>query len=312
VATLTHSHISLGQKMKLALFLTAAVLLVELVGGIVTNSLALLSDAGHVFTDFLALLLSWFGVMQTERPASARMTFGYHRVGVLIALVNAISVVLIAGYIFFEAYQRWRHPEPVEGGLMMVVAVGGLVANLVVMFWLRREQHENLNIRSAFIHAWGDAMSSVGVIVGGAVILLTGQYAVDPIVSVVIGVILIFAATGVIRQAIEIVLEATPGHLDLTAMVNAMHQVPGVRNVHDLHVWTIAPQMHALSCHILLYDEYAEKRTAVLEELNHVLGEKFDIEHGTFQLECVNCDSNALYCTFVPENEVGHVHAHHH
>ncbi|MBI4297679.1 MAG: cation transporter [Chloroflexi bacterium] len=312
MAELERSHLSLHQKMKLAILLTAVILVGEVVGGLLSNSLALLSDAGHVFTDLLALLLSWVGVMQAERPASARMTFGYYRVGVLIALINASSIVVIAGVIFYEAYRRILHPEPVEGALMFVVATIGLVANLVVVMWLRGEAHSNINVRSALLHAGGDALASVGVIVGGIIILLTGRFLADPIISIAIGIIIAIGAIGIIRQAGEIILEAAPGHLDLTAMVNAMHQVPGVKNIHDLHVWTVAPQMHALSCHVLIDDEYEQQRPVVLERLNKVLGEHFDIEHSTFQLECIACDPDALYCTFVPENEASPSHAHRH
>lgn len=311
MSVMGHTHTPLQAKMRAAVILTGLILVAEVVGGLVANSLALLSDAGHVFTDLLALLLSWFGVMQAERPASARMTFGYHRVGILIALVNAASIVIIAGVIFYEAYHRLLAPEEVSSGLMFGVALVGLLANLVVLWWLLGEQRQNLNVRSAFLHAGGDALASVGVIAGGLLILFTGRFIIDPIVSVAIGLIIAVGAFYIIRQAVEIILEASPGHVNQEDMVQAMLEVPGVRNVHDLHIWTIAPQMHALSCHILLEDEYNAQRAQVVERLNQVVGERFDIEHGTFQLECVGCDADALYCTFAPNANSLHQHQHH-
>lgn len=292
----SHAHTATGNKLILALAVTAIILVAEVVGGLLANSLALLSDAGHVLTDLLALALSWYGVRQSGRPAHGGMTFGYLRVGILIAAVNAVSVIAIAGYIFYEAFQRLQAPQPVAGQLMMVVAAAGLLVNLGVMALLWSERKENLNIRSAFLHVAGDALSSVGVIIGGAVILLTGYFPIDPALSILIGLILIFGAWGIIKESLGIFLGATPGFVDMGQMVQAILQVPGVRGVHDLHVWTVSPQLHALSCHITLDEAFLSQRATLLERLNDMLLHRFDIEHSTVQFDCVNCDPNELYC----------------
>jgi cobalt-zinc-cadmium efflux system protein len=296
------------KKLAFAVIFTAVILVGELVGGFLANSLALLSDAGHVFTDVLALLLSWFALRQAEKPATERMTFGYHRIGILAAFINAVSLVGIAAIIFFEAYHRLREPQPVRSVLMFSVAAIGLVANLVILFMLRSEQQGNLNIRSAFLHVAGDALASVGVIFGGAIIYFSGWFWVDPAISVAIALIIVFGAWRVIREAVNIFLEASPGHLNVDEMVLAMMGVPGVKDVHDLHVWSITPQMHALSCHVLIDDLSVSQGANIVGRLNELLSSKFNIEHSTVQLECVECDPNSLYCSLTPHVEEEHPH----
>ncbi|MBI4302708.1 MAG: cation transporter [Chloroflexi bacterium] len=291
----------LGNKLRFALILTAAILLAELVGGFLANSLALLSDAGHVFTDVLALTLSWFGVRQADRAANHRMTYGYHRVGILIALINAVSLVFIASIILYEAYGRFREPEPVRSGLMFVVASVGFLANLVVVLQLKKDERRNLNVHSAFLHVAGDALASVGVILGGIIIFFTSWYVVDPLISLFIALLIAFGSWRIIKEGVNIVLEATPGHLDMKEMVEAMSLVPGVRNVHDLHVWSITPQLHALSCHLVIDDLYVSEGGGILQSVNQLLNQCYSIEHSTLQLECVECDPNDLYCTLCPE-----------
>ena len=195
----THHAQAVGNKLKIGIILTGFILVAEVAGGLMSNSLALLSDAGHVFADILALSLSWYGVRQAERPPSARMTFGYHRVGVIVAIVNAVSIFAIAAFIFYEAYQRFQQPPEINSLLMLLVAIVGLAVNAFVAFWLRREQHGNLNVRSAFWHALGDALASIGIIIGGIIILLTGWFVVDPIISVLIGLVIILAAWRILR-----------------------------------------------------------------------------------------------------------------
>lgn len=290
-------------KMAFAIILTAAILVMELIGGYLADSLALLSDAGHVFTDVLALSLSWFALRQAEKPATERMTFGYHRIGIFAALINGVSLVGIAGIIFYEAYGRFREPPPVRGGLMLSIAAIGLVANLIVLFMLRHDRHRNLNIRSAFLHVAGDVLGSVGVILGGVIIHFTGRFWVDPAISVFIGLIIVFGAWGVIREAVNIFLEASPGHLRMNDVVRAMMEVPGVKDVHDLHVWSITPQVHALSCHVLIDDLSISEGSNILGEINRLLSSRFNIGHTTMQLECVGCDPSSLYCSLTPHAE---------
>ncbi len=301
-------NVTVRNKLAFSVLFTGSILVAELVGGYLANSLALLSDAGHVFVDVLALLLSWFALRQTERPASHKMTFGYHRIGILAALVNSVSLVVISGVIFHEAYGRLGEPPPVRSGLMLSVAALGFIANVVVVLMLRREQRQNLNIRSAFLHVLGDALSSLGVMGGGAVILLSGWFWVDPAISVAIGLVIVFNSLQVIREALSIFLEASPSHLDMEQMVQAMMGVPGVKDVHDLHVWTIAPRIHALSCHVLVDDLSISQGADIVGRLNELLGTRYGIGHSTVQLECVGCDPNSLYCSLTPNGEDVHSH----
>jgi len=283
-------------RLVLAIALSATILVAELVGGLVANSLALLSDAGHVFTDLVALSLSLFGVRQATRPANARMTFGYHRVGILVALVNAVLIAVLAVVILWEAYQRLREPQEVQSLLMLSVAAVGLAANLVVVFWLRVQARHNLNVRSAFLHAGGDALASVGVITGGLIIYFTDWFWLDPVVSIAIAFIILAAAWGVAREAAAIVLEASPRHLDVDELVNTIREQPGVHDVHDLHVWSLSSQLHALSCHVQVDDSLLSQRGTLLGRLRHLLQERYNICHTTIQLECPGCENHSLYC----------------
>jgi cobalt-zinc-cadmium efflux system protein len=292
-----HNAQPVGNKLKIGIVLTGFILAVEVAGGLISNSLALLSDAGHVFADILALSLSWYGVKQAERPPSTRMTFGYHRVGVVIAIVNAVSIFAIAAFIFYEAYQRFQQPPQINSLLMLLVAIVGLAVNAFVAFWLRREQQGNLNIRSAFWHALGDALASTGVIIGGIIILLTGWFVVDPIISVLIGFVIILAAWRILREGFSVLLEAVPGHIDITEMVNALNRLPGVKDVHDVHVWGISPELHAMSCHVLIDDLSTAQAAGIRQKIEDVLQERFHIEHTTVQMECQQCDANDILCT---------------
>lgn len=316
MARLHHEHTGVRtparEKLRISIFLTAAILAAEVSGGLFANSLALLSDAGHVFTDLVAFSLSWFALKQEEKPAGGRMTFGYHRVGVAVAFINAALVVLMAGAILFEAYRRLQSPEPVEGGIMLGVATVGLAANLFVAYWLRAEAATSINVRSARWHAWGDALASVGVIVGGVIILFTGRFWVDPAISVLVAAIIAVAAWRIFREATEIFLEAAPTHMDLVAMAQAIIGVQGVRNVHDLHAWTVSPRMHALSCHVLVDDVRLSEAEAIRHSVEDLLAARFDIEHSTIQVECVACPDHALevYCTTPLEHEAHVSHRH--
>lgn len=287
-------------RLLLAIGLSAAILVGELVGGFVSNSLALLSDAGHVFTDVIALSLSWFGVRQALRPATSRMTFGYHRVGILIALFNAALIALIAIIILYESYQRLRQPQEVQSLLMLGVAAAGLAANLVVVFWLRGVARHSLNIRSAFFHAGGDALASVGVIAGGLIIYFTGWFWVDPLVSVILALIIVAAAWGIVREAINVLVEGSPIHINVDDLVKTLKTLPGVLNVHDLHIWSLTPQLHALACHVQVNDSMLSQQGTLLGNLRELLNKRYNICHTTIQLECAACESQALYCQIGP------------
>lgn len=297
----THHSLSLGSKLKFGIILSSFILVVEVAGGLLSNSLALLSDAGHVFADIIALSLSWYGVRQAERPPSSRMTFGYHRVGVIIALFNAVSIFAIAGVIFYEAYRRWQQPPEVNSLLMLAAAIVGLSVNIFVALWLRKERRSNINVRSAFWHVLGDALASIGVIIGAAIILLTGWFVVDPIISVLIGFIIVVAAWRILKEGLKVLLEATPQQVDVNKMVNTLKKVRGVKGVHDVHVWSISPELHAMSCHVLIRDLPLSQATDIRNEIEKVLRRQFDIEHSALQMECQECSANDIFCSLTPE-----------
>ena len=305
-----HSHHGsrpVGSKLKIGIMLTSFILVVELIGGFLSHSLALLSDAGHVFADVVALSLSWYGVRQAERPASGGMTFGYHRVGVIIAIVNAISIFAIAGVIFYEAFLRLDEPPEINSPLMLSAAVVGLGINVFVALWLHRDQRSNLNVRSAYWHALGDALASIGVIIGGIIILATGSFLADPIIGLLIGFIIILAAWRILREGMRVLLEAAPPHVDTEEMVEALKGLPGVKDVHDVHVWSISPELHTMSCHVLIDDLATSEAADIRDRIEDVLRRQFDINHVTLQMECEQCDANDLFCSlkFSPRHQDG-------
>jgi cobalt-zinc-cadmium efflux system protein len=283
-------------RLVLAIVLSSAILVGEVVVGFVANSIALLSDAGHVFTDVIALSLSWFGVRQASRPADSRMTFGYHRIGILVALINAALIAFIAVVILYESYQRLRNPQEVDSVPMFSMAAVGLIANLVVVLWLRGHARHSLNIRSALFHAGGDALASVGVIAAGLIIYFTGSLWWDPVVSIGIALIIVAAAWRIAREAVDVILEAAPGHLDMDELVETISSIPGVQNVHDLHVWSLTPQLHALSCHMRVDDALLSQQSTLVNRLEGLLFERYNICHTTVQLECPGCETHTLYC----------------
>lgn len=303
----TH-YLELGKKMKLAVLLTGCTLLAEIIGGIMANSLALLSDAGHVLTDFVALGLSWYALMQAARPASAKMTFGYHRLGIITAMINALSLVGIVVFIFWESYQRWQNPEPVNSLIMSVIAVIGLAVNILVALWLHSGSRENINVRSAFWHAAGDGLASVGVLVGGILISITGEYQIDTIVSLIIGGIIAFPAFKMIKEAYNIMMEASPSHIDSSKVASEITSVPGVKGVHDLHIWSVAPGINMLSGHIIIENIPVKQGAQISNNVTQMLEDKYHIGHCTIQLECESCQGNNLYCSLEPQHEHGHEH----
>jgi cobalt-zinc-cadmium efflux system protein len=296
-----HDAIGAGTKLKYGLAITCVILVLEVVGGILSNSLALLSDAGHVLADGIALLLSWYGVRQAARPPSSRMTFGYHRVGVIIAIVNAVSILAISGIILYEAYERFFQHPVINGAMMLIVAAVGLAANVFVAMWLRKEQGENINIRSAFWHAAGDALASVGVIIGAIVIMATGIYWVDAAVSILISVIILISAFGIFREGLRILLEGVPHDINVSEVVSAIKSLPEIRDVHDIHVWSIASSLRAMSSHVVVDDCYVSQAELVRKKIEGLLLEKFGIGHTTVQIECGQCGKDDLYCKMTPE-----------
>src|SRR5512136_2930979 len=293
-----HSHHSSAnanqRRLLIALGITGLMTTVEVVGGALSNSLALLGDAGHMFTDTLALGLSVVALSLAKRPASQTRTYGFHRAEVLAALGNGIILVLICGFVFYEAYQRFVTPPEVRGGLMLGVAAVGFVANLFGILILRSASRDNLNVKGAFLHMWGDTISSVGVIVGGVVILAAGWTIVDPIISIFIGLLILRGAIKLILEANDILLEAVPKHLDVAQIITALKEIEGVKDVHDVHLWTITSGMYALSCHLQIEDRMVSSSSNIVEAVNQALSRKFGIGHSTLQLECGECENGPV------------------
>ena len=309
-----HTHGMAQRTLRLAFFLTIFILAAELIGGFLANSLALLSDAGHVVTDLFALGLAWFAIAQAERPANAHKTFGYHRVGILAALINAVTLIAIVLAIVFEAVQRFQHPEPVQPLVMFLSAGVSIAVNLFIGFGLQKEGG-NLNVRAAALHVFGDVAASVGVIVAGIIILLTNWTLADPILSIGIAALIAIGAWRLLRETTDILLEAAPKGISLPALVKDMKKVAGIRDVHDLHVWSIASGMYALSCHALIDDLPPSKSASILKSLESVLSEKYRISHTTIQFESHNhqetyCSVHGLYCRMeaAAERRNGHNH----
>lgn len=264
--------------------LTGIILVVEAIGGYLSHSLALLSDAGHMMTDLLALLLSLFGVTMALRPATDQKTYGYRRLEILTALVNGTLLVVIALYLILQAIRRLFRPEEVDARLMLNVAIVGLVANLVGIALLSPSRR-NLNVHSALLHMMGDALSSLGVIAGALIIRFTGWVAADGLISLVIGAVILWGAARVMREASDILLEGAPRGVAVAELQRAIQSVEGVVAIHDLHVWSITSGMPALSGHVVAQDRFLENSDELLNRIKRVLEERFGICHTTLQLE---------------------------
>jgi cobalt-zinc-cadmium efflux system protein len=288
----SHHHHGSARALRYSLIATFVYVLVTLVAGLRAHSLALLSEAGHNFTDLLALLLSSVAVFVQGRPPSLTKTYGYHRAGVIAAFINALTLVAIAFYILYEAVLRLTHPVEVDAGIMIWVAAAGLVMNGMISFFLFREAHD-LNIRSAFIHQLGDTLSTAAVIVGGWSILLTGRHWIDPALSIGIGCLILWSSLGIIRETLNILLEGTPAGISVEQIVANMSEVRGVEDVHDVHVWSIGSDNHALSCHVRIADMPLSESEEILRRVTELLASRFHIHHTTIQFE------NAL-CTIHP------------
>jgi cobalt-zinc-cadmium efflux system protein len=284
------------KRLTMALAITGFIFVMELVGGFLSNSLALKSDAGHLFGDVMALGLSLLAVKLSKLPASSKRTYGYHRSEVLAAIINGTTLLILAIYIFYEAYRRFMEPEPIKSTLMLSVAVIGLTANLYVLLKLKGHVSENLNIRAAFLHVMGDMLASVGVVIGGVVMLLTGNYLADPLISFLVGFIIFFGAAGVLREGVNILLEGVPRHIDYLSLKNDMESVEGTIAVHDLHIWTISSSKLALSAHITVPEESGHLGQDIVAATTILLKDKYGIGHVTLQMECDCCRDRTCGC----------------
>lgn len=274
----------------IALSITVVMMVAEVIGGLLSNSLALLSDAGHMLTDSLALALSFFAMTFAVMPATEKKTFGFYRLEILAALVNGTVLLIVSLFIIYHAYQRILAPQPVEGGLMFVVAALGLVVNLVGGFFLLKHRKTNLNIRGAFLHIVGDALSSVGVIIGGIVIIYTGWYLIDPLLSILIAIAIIISAGALVMESVHVLLESAPSHINIALVAAEIAKVAGVREAYHIHLWTITSGVYALSAHVLIDDQLVSSSRDVLDEIRSLLSSRFKVLHSTIQLECERCD----------------------
>jgi cobalt-zinc-cadmium efflux system protein len=282
------------RKLFIALLITAIVMIAEIIGGLLANSLALLSDAGHMLTDILSLGLSLAAMKLAQKPPTPSKTFGFHRLEILAAFFNGMLLFFMSFYIFYEAYHRLVQPEEIKGLFMLVVAFIGLLANGAGILLLRKSAHTSLNVKSAFFHIVGDTISSGGVILGGVLILYTGWYLVDPLLSIFIGLLILRGAYALIVESIDIFLEATPKDINVEELLDDLRKIKGVKDVHHLHLWTITTGINAMSTHVLIDDLLISSSAHILKEIKSLLRNKYKIEHSTIQFECESCGDDLL------------------
>jgi cobalt-zinc-cadmium efflux system protein len=309
-----HSHgTGTGKVLRWSLAATSLFVVVEAVAGFKAHSLALLSDAGHNFTDAGAILLAWVGYYLQAKPADEVKTYGYHRAGVLAAFVNALALLPLAAWIFYESAIRLRQPEPVQENVMIVVAALGLCMNGGIMLALRAASRGDINIRSAFVHMLGDALGCIAIIAGAVAMEFTGWVQVDPLLSILIGILIVWSAIDIVRESLNILLEGLPRGIHLSDVTTSMRGVEGVLDVHDLHIWSLGSSTHALSCHVLIEDVPPSTSDAILKRLNGMLADRFHIAHTTVQFEHVSCAISESGCAIpVHEHDHEHHHGHHH
>jgi len=285
-----------SKKLFISIALTALIFIAEFGGGLWTGSLALLSDSAHVFMDAFALGLSYLAIRAAALPANDRHTYGYHRMQVLAALANGATLLLISFEILREAINRFQNPEPVVAGPMLVIAVIGLIVNIIVALVLREHDHEDLNTRAAFLHVLGDALASVGVIGAGIAIYFTGQLWIDPLVSVLISVLILFSSGRLLKETVHILAEGMPDGMTASGVAETLKAVSGVAEVHDLHIWTVSPGYVALSAHVILEDQTLSQSERIMAELKDRLDTQYEIKHTTIQFECANCGQGSVAC----------------
>ncbi len=279
-----------------SLVLTLGFVVVEALAGVFANSLALLTDAAHNFTDVIALALTWYALRLTTQPANHRKTYGNHRAGILVALVNSTTLALISIGIFVEAYRRLLSPPEVKSGVMIGVGLAAFVVNLATAWLVKKGSEGDLNLRSAFVHLMGDVLSTLGAVIAGIIIAFTRFNWLDPLVSFLIGFLILWNAWGILRETVNILLENTPHDVNMERMLGDLMQVSGVRGVHDLHVWSITQSLRAMSAHIVTDDVPISSGAAIQRQINDVLLQQYHIAHATIQLECEGCESLLLYC----------------
>jgi len=304
---MTHSHLSnitkqTTNRLALSLGLTLAFVILEAISGFFSNSLALLTDAAHNLTDVIALALSWYAIRIASQPANGRKTYGYHRAGILVALLNSTTLVLISLGIFYEAYRRFLSPPEVKSGILIIVGAIAVIINFVTAMLVHKGSDYDLNLRSAFVHLMGDVISTIGAVIAGVVIYFTNANWLDPFVSVLIGFLILYNAWGILRDSVDILLEATPRDVDTVKLVEDVKEINGVLGVHDLHVWSLTQNLRTMSAHILTEDISISVGANIQKQINDIVYHRYNIAHATLQLECVGCMPDSLYCEIAEVN----------
>ncbi len=289
---------STRKRLTIAISLTFFVLLAEVVGGILANSLALLSDAAHMFGDVFALSLSSFALKISSRPTTSTKTFGLHRMEIFAAFINGITLVLMAVWIFYEAIKRFQNPSAVDSQTVIIIAVIGLCTNLAVLYFLKDHgpHSHDLNMKSAFFHVMADMLASVGVIIGAIVMMTTGWYATDAVLSAGIALLLFWGARTILSDAVHILLEGVPKGISVVEVEKELTAIPAIREIHELHIWSICSSIYALSAHALVNDQKVNQVESVLDEIQELLKTKFNITHSTIQFESRLCQEGEILC----------------
>ena len=302
-----HAHTQVkGPVLWLSLAGTIVFIVVEAFAGVQASSLALLSDAGHNFADAFAIGLAIVAVYFAKLPADEQKTFGYQRAGVLAAFVNALALLFLAAWLMWESIDRFRHPQAVAENAMIVVAFLGLLLNGAIMLGLRHAKDHDLNIRAAFLHMLGDALGSAAIMIGAIAIHFTGWLWIDPALSMLIAGLIVWSGWAIVRDSLNVLLEGVPKGLDTKRIATSIKEIDGVLDVHDIHIWTLGAQAHALSAHVLIEDMPPSESSVILKRVNQMLCDRFKLHHATVQFEHVNCHVQVQGCTL----QITHPHVH--
>ncbi len=286
------SRHKLQKELKVFIGITFFVMILELTGGFVTNSLALVSDSAHVFIDFLALLLTYFSFQISKKEVDEKYTFGYFRAEIIAAILNGIILAIASIFILYEAYKRFFSPEIVSANEVIVISIAGLIANTYVLWRMRHFQSENPNTKAAYLHVLSDTISSFGVILAAFLIILTGNYVFDALISAVIVVFVLLNAFGLLKESVHVIMEGTPKNINIVKLSNDMKKIKGVNEVHDMHVWSIASGILYLSAHVMIDSKSMKSANSIVEKINKMLKSKHKIIHSVIQSECDNCAAN--------------------
>lgn len=284
-----------NSKMLFTLLLNLLITIVEIIGGLLSNSLALLSDALHNLSDTMAIFIAWIASIISRKEANQRKTFGYKRVEILAAFINAVVLIVVSVYLFYEAYLRFLQPEPIKGMLMIIVSAVGLLANLISVLILHSDKKKNINIKAAYLHLFGDTLSSVAVLIGGIFIWLWQVYWLDPVLTVLIGLYIIKETYSILKETIDILMQSVPTKIDLEAIHSELEQIDEIRDIHHVHVWSLDDRRIHFECHIDLKKDMQISQTDSLRcKIENLLHEKFDINHITIQMEFNFCDNKSI------------------